>query len=277
MSPAALVALARAKKIRVLALVDHDTVAGLSEFYDAAARSDGAVTAIGGIEISALGCGAGAGAHVHVLGYGVPAHVSESFARTLADFQAARDSRGGAILEKLRSLGFDISLDEVRVTAQGEVFGRPHIADAMIRRGFVRDKLHAFEEYLGQGAKAYVERDRPTAIEAVRALRGEGFVPVLAHPPHMRLPEPLLDRFIQELRGAGLLGLETHYSTYTSDETALCQRLAARFGLLSTGGSDFHGDSKPDITLGVGRGHLRVPDALAGKLLDAIARIRDKP
>jgi len=271
-SPSGLVRLAREKGIRLIALTDHDTISGVAEFLESVARTPG-IEGVGGIEISAVGHGGGAGAHVHVLGYGVPARISPEFSRRLEDFRAARDLRGGAIVKNLQQLGVSITLEEAMAESGGEVFGRPHIAAVLIRKGVVRDTKEAFREYLATGARAYVERDRPTAAEAVRALRQERFVPVLAHPPIMQLPKEKLDAFVRELRDAGLMGLETYYPGYSRDDVGLCQTLAARYGLLRTGGSDFHGASKPEIALGEGDGSLHVPYTLGDRLREAITAL----
>ncbi|MCX7049067.1 MAG: PHP domain-containing protein [Candidatus Sumerlaeota bacterium] len=272
LAPVELVAQAAGRKLGILALTDHDTAGGLEEFFDALKHAPG-LRGIGGIEISAVGTRSGGGKEAHVLGYGFPARISERFAALLADFQASRENRGAAIVLRLQELGFDIAIEEVTAESKGDVIGRPHIAAVMVRKGYVATVTEAFHEYLATGAKAYVDRDRPTAFEAVRAIRDEGCAPVLAHPPLLNLPEDQLNKFVRELCEAGLVGLECYYSTYSDSDMGLCQKLAARYGLLTTGGSDFHGASKPEIHLGTGMGKLRIPDAVGEKLLEAISKL----
>jgi predicted metal-dependent phosphoesterase TrpH len=268
LSPSELVALAAERGLSLIGLTDHDTVGGLPEFFEALSRTR-TLQGIGGLEISAVH----GPYHVHLIGYGAAAQPSAAFARRLDEFAQSRTRRGEAIVERLRELGADITLDEVWERATGKVVGRPHVAQVLVAKGLVRDTDQAFRDYLGVGGPAYVERDRPTAIEAVEVLRQERMVPVLAHPPTLNAAPDDLDRLVHQLHRAGLMGVECYYPTYSRQDAGLCHGLADRHGLLRTGGSDFHGACRPDIALGTGKGNLRVPEALGAGLLRAIASI----
>jgi predicted metal-dependent phosphoesterase TrpH len=269
-APAALIDLAARKRIPMVALTDHDTVGGVREFLEAAGRTPG-VEAIGGVEISAV-CDRH---HAHVLGYGLE-FPSERFLAMLRAFQEERVIRGQRIVERLRDLGIDVTFDEAVARAKGDCFGRPHVAGLLVEKGVVANVDEAFREFLARGARAYVERDRPSGEDAVRALREEGMVPVLAHPTTMRLSEDDLDGLIRRLRDTGLMGIEGFYTTFSREDMDRIQILVARHGLLRTGGSDFHGAIKPHIEMGVGLGDLRVPEAIGERLVRAIESLSSR-
>lgn len=267
-APGELISLARREGVGFAALTDHDTVAGVEEFLAAATEAP-EVEAIGGIEVSCVH----QGVYTHILGYGVE-KASDSMLRTLEEFRVARDQRCVDIVERLRELGVDLDLDEVMAESGGESVGRPHIAAVMVRKGVVADVSAAFREYLATGKKAYVERKKPLGVEAVEFLRSEKLVPVLAHPPTLHMPAENLAGFVKELVDVGLRGIECYYPGYSESDAGRCLTLAKRHGLLRTGGSDFHGDSKPNIRVGKGDGTLRVPEAAGDRLREAIAEAR---
>jgi predicted metal-dependent phosphoesterase TrpH len=237
--PAAVVAMAAARGVRVLALTDHDTTDGIPEAAAAAARHG--VTLIPGVELT---CSVSSG-EVHLLGYFV--RVGDArFQETLAEFRGGRDARGQRIVAQLNAIGIPIRWERVKEIAGIAGVGRPHVARAMIELGVVRDVNEAFDQYLGRDKPGHVERMKLDPAEAVRFVRAAGGVPVLAHP----FSVDDLRATLNEMIPAGLLGLEAHYQDYTQEERESLANLAANLRLLTTVGSDFHGDVHGGSILG---------------------------
>jgi hypothetical protein len=171
-----------------------------------------------------------------------------------------RTTRNALILEKLAALGVPVPMDEVGMFGRGDSIGRPHIAAAMVDRGYVTTIAEAFDLYLGFGRPAYVPRWRLEPEEAIALARESGGVPILAHPHTLALDSSeQVAATLTRLKRAGLIGIECYYPLYSPLEREGYVALAERFGLLPSGGSDYHGTYKPGVELGVGRGDLRVP------------------
>ncbi len=246
----ALVRLARDVGLSLLAVTDHDTTAGLAE-AEAEGRALG-VAVLPGCEISTrIPEG-----NVHVLGLGVdPGHLG--LQRFLASVRAGRDARNERIYERLAALGVPVTPEEVAVHVRGRIVARPHFARALVARGYVPDLRAAFTQYLRDGGPAYVDAQVPPPAEAVKAIREAGGVAVVAHPGQIRLGLPDgMRAFLRELRAAGLAGLEVWHPSHDAQARVLFGALAAELDLLPSGGSDFHGDTKPHIRLGVGDGTI---------------------
>jgi predicted metal-dependent phosphoesterase TrpH len=185
----------------------------------------------------------------------------------LAAIRDARHARNLEILEALGSLGIPVEAEEVELLAGGESVGRPHIAAAMVGRGYVTSIAEAFDLYLGWGRPAYRPRWRLSPEEGIALALESGGVPVLAHPHTLALDtSEQVAATLRRLKAAGLRAMECYYHLYSPLEREGYAALAARFGLLPSGGSDYHGTFKPGVELGVGRGDLVVPEAL----LDAL-------
>lgn len=268
-TPQELVARAQTAGLTTMALTDHDGLAGLAPFQAACAATaatERPLRGIGGVEISA---DADSGT-LHILGYCVdPQHAGLN--EKLQQIRDGRENRNGKILAKLNELGCELTWDEVAQYAGEDVVGRPHFAQALLARGYVKDKTEAFERYLGKGKAAYIDRFRFSARESIAAIQSAGGVAVLAHPFTLKLKAEDLRTFVGQLKDAGLDGIEAHYSEHNADLTAQYLGLAKAFGLLVSGGSDFHGAINPDISLGRGFGQLRVPDELADAILACAA------
>lgn len=266
-TPEELVLRGKAAGLKALALTDHDNMGGAADFL-AACRANG-MTGFSGVEISAaLDEGAGT---LHILGYGVdPAHpqVEESLGRVL-DGRAWRNEQ---ILARLNELGLELEWAEVQACAGEGVVGRPHFAQAMIARDYVCSTEEAFERYLAKGRPAYVERYRLYPEEGIRMIRASGGVAVVAHPFTWLRDEARLEEGLAELKALGLAGVEAYYSEHSPEQTVALLRSAKRVGLLTTGGSDYHGLVNPDVAMGTGFGSLCVPDACLPPLLDAVGR-----
>ena len=230
-TPASLARLASERGIFVLAITDHDTVAGVEPARRAAAEVG--VRLIAGVEFSARA----RRGQTHILGYGIDTEHDE-LAGVLADLRESRVQRGWAMLERLAELGIEIDPSAVEVGDEESSPGRPHIARALIERGYADSIEEAFDRYLGVGRPAFVPRRTLTAERAIELITNAGGIPVLAHP----LSVHDLDVRLNELIRAGLRGLEAYYGEYDDPTRERLARLASSRNLLITGGSDYHGD-----------------------------------
>ena len=259
-SPVQVVALAAARGVRILALTDHDTVAGIPEAAQAAAQHG--IALIPGVELS---CSVDAG-EVHLLGYFVQAN-DAAFLAALDRFREGRGTRGQAMVAQLNTVGIPITWERVQQVADGAVVTRPHIARALIELGAVTSITDAFDRYLTRGKPGYAEREKLLPPDAVRLVRAAGGVPVLAHPYSVAN----LDATLTEMVAAGLMGLEAHYGAYTPEQREALAALAAQHGLLTTVGSDFHGD----VHGGAVMGSTPPPPGVVDALMSAALRVRN--
>jgi 3',5'-nucleoside bisphosphate phosphatase len=230
-SPDVIVCMAAASGLKYIALTDHDSVEGIPAAVKAA-QSFPALTFIPGVEISTDV----ADGEVHVLGYFIDFNAPE-FRASLKRFQDNRLGRAQGMIEKLARLGIKIDWARVKELAGEATVGRPHIARAMLEKGYIKSFEEAFDKYIGHGGPAYVERDKLTPEEAVGLiLRAKG-LPVLAHPFTVKNPETL----VKKMKPAGLVGLEVYYKDASMEETEKMLRLAEEQELITTGGTDYHG------------------------------------
>jgi len=264
-TPEELAAMGRAAGLSAVALTDHDTMAGLERF--AAACAGIGLKGVPGVEISADV----ARGTMHILGYYADPRCA-ALNMALERIRDGRSDRNGKILERLSSLGMPLSSEEVARYAGDEVVGRPHVARAMVEKGYVRSCEEAFEKYLAKGRPAYVDRFRLSPAESVRMIREAGGVAVLAHPFTLELDNGGLRKLLVGLKDSGLQGMEVYYSEHSPEQTRRYLALAKEMGLLPTGGSDFHGAVNPAIRLGIGFGNLRVPDDVLPALAAAAGR-----
>jgi predicted metal-dependent phosphoesterase TrpH len=240
-SPSELLQHAREAGLRVLALTDHDTTNGLAEGAEAA-RALG-IDFIPGLELNTDTDGG----EVHILGY-FPDFERADFQEALKMLRDARERRGQRIVERLNEHGIPISWERVREIAQGTV-GRPHVAMALIEAGYVQSVSEAFDTYIGKGCVGYVPRYRLSPFDATRLIDSANGLPVIAHP--LTMPGlTTLREWLPELCAAGMVGLETYYGPYTAENEAELHALADRYGLIPTGGSDFHGPNIHPTPLG---------------------------
>ena len=234
LSPRELVSAAARRGVRVLAVTDHDSTDGLRDAFDEAAKHP-PLTIVPGLEINCDAPGA-AGAEVHVLGYYVD-HEAGWFQDFLREQRVERVARVHRIVARLAELGMPIDAAEVFAIVKEGSAGRPHVAQVMVQRGYVRSVREAFERYLHANGPANVPRKRLTPAEAVRIIRRAHGVPVFAHPG-------LADRdaLIPELVEAGLMGIEAIYAEHSAAQTAHYKDVCRAHGLVATGGSDYHGE-----------------------------------
>ncbi len=217
--------------LKYLAICDHDSVDGVAPALEAAKKYPG-LTVIPGVEMSTLAIGS----EVHMLGYFVDFHDIE-LKKVLAELSDSRMGRAEAMVEKLNEMGINIEWARVQELAGDGTIGRPHIANAMLEKGYITTFKEAFDKYIAQGAPAYIERSKVTPVEAVGIIKKAKGLPVLAHPFTVAEPEKL----IAELKEAGLVGIEVYYDNYSPDERKTLAKLAAKYQLVACGGSDYHG------------------------------------
>ena len=259
LSPTDVLRLAHKASVTALAITDHDIVSGIPEAMTAGAALG--IEIIPGVEISStIG-----DSELHILGYCLRWQDPELNQR-LAALRESRHHRNPQIIERLRSLGLDVTYEEVRALAGTDSVGRPHIARLLIDKKYVTSAKDAFDRYLAEGRPAYVARELPKPADAIAWIRAVGGVAVLAHPTWAKVSGEGLVTLLTTLKAEGLGGIEVHYSTHTARQTTEYLDLAKRLNLLVTGGSDYHGITKPDIEVGTGRGDLKVP----ARLLDPL-------
>lgn len=259
-APSELVEHAIERGLTVLALTDHDTLEGIGEARDRASGEP--IELIAGTELS-LDYDRG-GMHLVVLWLEPGAGPLQD---KLANLRKGREQRNRQIIETLNDAGMEITMAEVSAESGGGSMGRPHIAAVMVDKGYVPDIRAAFDQWLGNGRPAYVSRPRLNPEEAVALARRSGAVPILSHPHTLGIHSAgEMAGLLERLRESGLIGLEALYSSYRQHERYGYSHLARRFGLIPSGGSDFHGSYKPGLELGTGYGDLVVPEAVVEEL-----------
>jgi predicted metal-dependent phosphoesterase TrpH len=250
LSPSELVAMALEGGLLAIAITDHDTTVGIDEALEAARGTE--LELIPGVEIS---CDV-PHQEVHILGYYIDHH-DPILEKRLSTFRQARLQRARGMLRKLAALGLPLEWETVAELAGGGSVGRPHIAQAMVRKGYVASPEQAFDLYIGRNGPAYVERYKLKPVDAVSLIKEARGLPVLAHPLKVT-------HFLPSLIERGLVGLEVYYDGYSPEDMEELAYLGRKYGLIPTGGSDFHGSGVTDT---VGMGGVRVP-------LESVERLR---
>lgn len=258
--PAQIVALAVDAGLTAIALTDHDNLNGIDEAR-AAAESAG-IEFISGTELSVEWITG----PMHMLVYFLKPGVGP-LDTALTALQGGREDRNRKMAEKLRSIGIDISYDEVFEEAGGTGVGRPHFAAVLVRKGHVSNIKEAFDRYLATGRPGYVARKRLEAGEAVQLARASGAVPVIAHPHTLGVSSEDYSSAFVELVDVGLGGIEAYYVEYAEALREHLAQICRSLEIVPTGGSDYHGSYKPGILVGTGRGDLVVPDETVDLLM----------
>jgi predicted metal-dependent phosphoesterase TrpH len=270
-TPAEILDHAQKLNLAAIAITDHDAIDGSREALRIGIPPS--LNFLTGVEISAAhppffpGSGS-----FHILGYDI--HLdNRDLNQALSKLQDARKNRNPSILKRLNKLGFQISLEEVGQEVGEGQLGRPHIAYAMVKKGFVASIDEAFDKYLGTNGPAYVDKYRIECKQAINIIRAAGGVPVLAHPALLNIENgQKLDALLQNLMNIGLSGIEVYYPGHSPQQIRQYTELARKYGLLMTGGTDFHGTITPHIKMGSGKGSLIIPYLLYEKLTGAQAQ-----
>ena len=260
LSPAQLVQAAVEAGLEALGITDHDTFAG----YDRALQfaRDAGLDLVCGIELSTKY----RGRSVHLLGYFPGPGPSDEFRRWIGVLQSSRHRRNQELVDKLRSHGFQITLEEVRRRGRG-LPGRPHFAAILVEKGYVSSMQQAFDEYLDESGACYVSRDEPAFEDAAGRIVEGGGLPSLPHPIRVSRDFAVLEGWVRDMRGLGLRGIEVYHSDHAPAEVDFYTSLASRLSLAISGGSDFHGTVKPRVKLGTGiDGNLNIPRAVLDDL-----------
>jgi len=259
LTPRELVYYAAEKQLSAIALTDHDTVSGLAEAI--AASHHAGIELIPGVEMSCVW----EGTEIHILGYFVDTG-SPALQDGLSWFRRMRDERNETILDNLAEDGILLTEEELRAGDPDTVITRAHFARLLMEKGYVRDRKEAFAGYLAYGGKYVPTKDELTPERVMQMFYDGRIWPSLAHPVQYHLDEDSLVQLIAELKAMGLRGIEAWHSSQSWQDTARLQTIARLSGLIPTGGSDFHGSSKPDVEIGTGRGNLKIQE----RVLDAI-------
>jgi len=265
--PMELIEKAKLIGLEALAITDHDTISGFQQI-DETVEKDPKLLLIKGVEISAEY----PTDSLHILGFNFKD--SEKVAQVLNELIDYRNKRNELILEKMNNHGFKVTMEELKKIAKGKAVGRPHFARLLVEKGYVQSMDEAFQRYLKDGGLFFVEKRRLKSEEAIELIKEAGGIAILAHPYQILKdgkPFPIapsvdsLEDFIKYLKFKGLDGIEAYYSTHTNSQIDELLKIAEKHDLLITAGSDFHGDNRPNVKLG-----LNVPYKHIGKFLARI-------
>lgn len=261
MSPAELTAYAAKKGLRAYALTDHDTIEGLAEAIEAA-KTYPDLEVIPGIEFSTEY----KGRDIHIVGLYIR-YDDPEFLEELTKFQNSRKTRNEKMCNNLSVAGIDITFEKLQAEFPDSVITRAHYARYLLSHGYVKSLPEAFDRYVGDHTKYFVPRQKVTPVEAIRLILQAGGIPILAHPVLYHMSATALEELVAQLTQAGLIGMECIYSTYSPSEEREMKRLADKYRLAYSGGSDYHGKAKPGLELGTGYGKLFVPEEILDRLI----------
>jgi predicted metal-dependent phosphoesterase TrpH len=267
LSPSEIVRYAKAKGLQAIAITDHDTIDGCEEGLSEGERIGFEV--IPGIEISAEY----SPGSMHILGFFLDIH-HPLLNERLEYLQKARAERNPKMVAKLNQLGMEVTYEEVLKASGGGQVGRPHFANVLLEKKYVRNFQEAFERFLKKGAPAYVDKFRFTSKEALHFIHEAGGMAVLAHPNTLGVKRySELEKLVLQLVDEGLKGIEVYYPEHSAVEVAQYKNLADRYSLLSTGGTDYHGIEKNELDIGVGRGEMKLPYSI----VENMKAVRNRP
>ena len=258
-APGAIIEKGAAMGLRAMSVTDHDTVSGVAEAMAAGERLGAEV--IPGIEVSSDY----RDNNIHILGYFVDIR-SPALRPVLEWVKKEREERNEKIVAMFAADGFDMTLEELREEYPISVLGRPHMAEHLMRKGYVNSIKEAFDKYLGEGARYYMPKRRISIARAVEVILAAGGVPVLAHPLQYRYPPDEVIEMIEYTKSLGIRAMECYYSEHSMAQQEWLLAQAERYGLGVSGGSDYHGSRKTHISLGTGMGNLAVPYSVLEQL-----------
>ena len=259
-TPAELIALAKDAGLSAIALTDHNTVSGIPSFLEAG--KDTGVVAVPGIEVSSDF----SGTELHIVGLFKSLRHLEAVEAYVSDYLVRKDKSNMDLCANLCAAGYVVSYEEIKAATPDGVVNRALIAAALMKKGYVGSIKEAFSTLLSKKGGFYHEPQKLDAYEVIAKLREFDAIPILAH-SFLSMNEEMLRAFLPRAKQAGLIAMETDYVTYDAATTEKARAIAAEYGLLPSGGSDFHGTNKPDIRIGIGKGSLAVPMAYYEGLL----------
>ena len=263
-TPKDIVHIAKESGLKAIAITDHDTIDGIDEAMKEGEKLG--VEIIAGIEFASM-YDENTEQEIHILGFLIDCK-NDELNKNIEFIQGARDRRNVKMIENLRKLGIDITMEDVEKSAGGDILTRAHFAKVLEEKGYVKTKNEAFSYYLNAGKPAYIRREfltPKTCIEAINKASGLAF---LAHPTLYKMSYEQIEKLLKELKGYGLCGVEAEYSTYTPEQEKNIKKIANKLGLLISGGSDFHGENRSDTKLGVGKGNLKISYDYLQKMKD---------
>lgn len=256
-TPSEVCQLAIDNDLAAIAITDHDTVDGVAEAVSYAARSGHDITVVPGIEMSAIYHGV----EIHILGFYMD-YKDPSLISRLAEIKQGRYDRNEAMCKRFQADGIDMTMEKLQHGNPDTVVTRAHFARVLIAEGICRDMNQAFKKYLGKKSKYYIPTPDIPAEEAIGLIRKYGKAAFIAHPLLYGFGYRQIEEMIDELKPNGLSGLEVYHSSNNAYESGRLREIARAHGLLISGGSDFHGAAKPDISVGRGRGGLRITETV---------------
>lgn len=252
MSPTEVMEAASREGLKAVALTDHDTMEGVPEALKAAEVLG--IECIQGIELSAFY----KNQEVHIVGLFLN-YEDSVLQEKLEDFRQVRESRNVRMIEKMQNAGVDITMEKLRASEGDAVITRANFAKYLLRIGYISSIAEAFDKYLSPGMDFFVPKTGVTPEMAIRAIREAGGVAVLAHPLSYKFTKKELIECIETMKSYGIQGIEAYYSTHSAADEREVKKLAKEYGLIISGGSDFHGSVKPHIQIGRGMGKLVIP------------------
>lgn len=262
LTPEEVVELAKRAGLASFALTDHDTVEGVERALNHAAKVKD-IEVIPGTELSCYYNDR----EIHIVGLFIN-HKDETFLNELQKLEQAREARNEKMVQNFVDAGIPITLEELKHGNPNSVITRAHFARVLIEKGICKDKNEVFDKYLGIGCPFYLPKPKVTPEHVISLINQAGGIAILAHPYSYKLSKTEIEHMLDDLIPAGLSGMECYYSTYDDGQMQELRNIAHAKNLLISGGSDFHGTVKPDISIGTGHGNLRIPD----KLLTAIRK-----
>lgn len=244
-SPQELIRIGLNKGIEYFSITDHDTVDGVKSLLDSQEIFPNELSFVTGVEISAE-----FPTTLHLLGYNFDIS-DKNLNDILKNLQEYRQQRNNQMIQNMKNYGFDITLEELQQEAGKELIGRPHFANLMVQKKYVKDKQEAFDKYLKKGATLYLDKKRLEPEQAIKLIKEAGGIVVLAHPYQTKVYGKDLEKLISDLKAMGLDGIEVYYSSHTKAMVQEYKQLAKKYELIMTAGSDYHGENKVGIELGL--------------------------